>query len=279
MTGSQAATLSPPREDTDGIGAATGLLPRRRHTERRSVQVGFVLLSLVAMIAVWQLIIVVFDIKDFTLPPPAAVARTLVHSLPVLLPALGTTLEETGLGFGIATAVGVLLACAIASSRVVEQLMYPVLVVSNAVPKIALAPIFIAWLGLGSAPRVVMAAMLAVFPIVISTVVGLVGVDEGLLLLGRSTRAGRWRVFRLIRLPGAVPSILGGLKVGSILALTGAVVGELVGGNTGLGYIIIGAQGNLLLSLALAAIVLLAAVGVVLFYLIELIGKLVDHSR
>jgi NitT/TauT family transport system permease protein len=175
--------------------------------------------------------------------------------------------------------VGIPLAVAIASSRLVERLIYPMLVTSNAVPKIALAPVFIAWFGLGSVPRVVMAAMLALFPIVISTVVGLVGVDPALILLGRAANAGSSRIFRLIRLPAALPSILGGLKVGVTLALTGAVVGEFVGGNTGLGYVIEQAQGNLRMSLAFAAIVLLAVIGVILFYLIDILEYIFLHNR
>src|SRR5699024_238401 len=117
------------------------------------------------------------------------------------------TLKETILGFLIAAGCGVAVAVAIAASRVVERMVYPLLVITNAVPKIALAPIFLAWFGLGSTPRVLIAALLAVFPIVISTVVGLVGVDEGLVLLGRSTSATRSKIFWKIRLPGALPSI------------------------------------------------------------------------
>lgn len=237
-----------------------------------------VLASLVAIVVVWQLVILVFGVEPFTLPGPVSVAKTLNESFSVLKPAWTTTIEETLLGFAIAAASGIALAAAIAASKTVERLLYPMLVVLNAVPKIALAPVFIAWFGLESTPRVLMAALLAVFPIVVSTVVGLVGIDDGLLLLGRSTDAGRLRIFRIIRLPAALPGIFGGLKVGITLALTGAVVGELVGGNTGLGYIITTAQGNLQLPLAFAAIVLLAVTGVVFFYVLEAVEKFVTHA-
>lgn len=242
-------------------------------------QVGLVLASVAAIVLLWELVVVVFSIPRFTLPTPVSVASTLFHSTGSISSDVAVTVEETIVGFAAAIVVGIPLAVAIASSRLVERLVYPMLVTSNAVPKIALAPVFIAWFGLGSVPRVVMAGMLALFPIVISTVVGLVGVDPALLLLGRAANAGPGRIFRLIRLPAALPSILGGLKVGVTLALTGAVVGEFVGGNTGLGYVIEQAQGNLRMSLAFAAIVLLAVIGVILFYSIDLLEHVLLHDR
>lgn len=260
-------------------GNDTALIRGKFQINSRWSQVGLVTLSLVILISIWQLIVTIFQVAPVILPSPVSVAVSLGQSIGFLWPQLWVTLWETLLGFLIAAVLGVLIAVGIAGSKVIEQMVYPLLVVSNAIPKIALAPVFIAWFGLGNTPRVVMAVMLAIFPIVISTVVGLVGIDEGLMLFGRSTRASRWRIFRLIRLPAAIPSIIGGLKVGISLALTGAVVGELVGGNSGLGYTIITAQGNLRTDVAFAAIVVLAVTGVVLFYVIELLGKLVDRSR
>lgn len=253
--------------------------PERRRRDSKHVQFGLIVLAVVLVVVVWQLVILLFDIKAYTLPSPRSVASTLWSSRSILGDSAEVTLKETILGFLIATGVGIAIACAIAGSKVVERMVYPLLVITNAVPKIALAPIFLAWFGLGSEPRILIAALLAVFPIVISTAVGLVGVEDGLILLGRSTNSSRWRIFWLIRLPAALPGILGGLKIGITLALTGAVVGEFVGGNNGLGYIITNAQGNLQLALAFAAIVVLAALGIVLFYLIELIEKLVSRSQ
>lgn len=267
-------TLGAPSEGEAPPGAADDGARLRSLGEGWLGQAGLVVASIVLILVLWELVVVAFSIPRFTLPTPVSVASTLTHSMGSIASDIGVTVEETLLGFAAATVVGIPLAVAIASSRWVERMVYPMLVTSNAVPKIALAPIFIAWFGLGSVPRVVMAGMLALFPIVISTVVGLVGVDRSLILLGRAANAGSGRIFRLIRLPAAMPSILGGLKVGITLALTGAVVGEFVGGNTGLGYIIEQAQGNLRMSLAFGAIVILAVIGVVLFYLVELIEHL-----
>lgn len=273
--------MSPPasRSTEEDDLALEALIPKGRRIEGRTLQALFALASLALFVGVWELVIVAFGVKQFTLPPPASVASELWQSRSSLWAGLQTTLAETFLGFLLAAAVGVLLACGIATSRVIEQLVYPILIVSNAVPKIALAPVFIVWLGFGSSPRVVLAALLALFPIVISTAVGLVGVDKGLLRLARSTRATRLRTFRIVRLPAALPSIMGGLKVGISLALTGAVVGELVGGNSGLGYIIVQAQGNLLLAQAFASIVVLAVAGVILFYALDLLEKLVSRHH
>jgi len=276
-----AEVLSRPTETPSGPDDPVEMPRRLRQVLQRGWvgQVGLVLVSVVAIVVIWELVVVVFSIPKFTLPTPVAVASTLFHSTGSISSDIAVTVEETMVGFVAAIIVGIPLAVAIASSRLVERLIYPMLVTSNAVPKIALAPVFIAWFGLGSVPRVVMAAMLALFPIVISTVVGLVGVDPALILLGRAANAGSSRIFRLIRLPAALPSILGGLKVGVTLALTGAVVGEFVGGNTGLGYVIEQAQGNLRMSLAFAAIVLLAVIGVILFYLIDILEYIFLHNR
>lgn len=257
--------------------------PRRAKRPRRRIdavssQVGLVIAAIILTILGWELAVVA-GVKAFILPSPRSVATALWSDRSILAPALWVTVKEAIFGFLIATGFGVAVACAIASSKVVERMVYPLLVVSNAMPKIALAPIFIAWFGLGSTPHVVIAALLAAFPIVISTAVGLVGVDPGLILLGRATNATKWRTFKLIRFPAALPSIFGGLKLGVTLALTGAVVGEFVGGNLGLGYVITNAQGNLLLARAFAAIVVLAALGIALFYLVEMVEKLVVAGK
>lgn len=273
--------LADHREDAPVRAAEALPGPGRLHRGIRKgwiSQAGLVVVSVASIIVIWELVVVVFSIPKFTLPSPVVVASTLVNSTGSIASDIGVTVGETVVGFLVAAVVGIPLAAAISNSRLVERLVYPMLITSNAVPKIALAPVFIAWFGLGSLPRVVMAAMLAVFPIVISTVVGLVGVDPALILLGQAAAAGPGRVFRLIRLPAALPNILGGLKVGVTLALTGAVVGEFVGGNTGLGYVIEQAQGNLRMSLAFAAIVILSVIGVTLFYLVELLEHALVHG-
>lgn len=231
------------------------------------------LLSLGIMVGLWEFVVAVFSLPVYVLPAPGAVAAAIYDHFSLLAPNLGTTVLEVVEGFVAAIVVGVLVALLISSSKLAERLIYPLLVTSQAVPKIALAPVFLTWFGLGSLPRIVIAGLLAIFPIIINTTVGLVGVDKDLIRLAESAGASRRRVFWLVKLPGALPSFFSGLKLGVTLAVVGAVVGEFVGGDTGLGYIVTNAQGNLDMTLAFAAIVVLSALGVVLFYAVEAIER------
>ncbi|MGH9101065.1 MAG: ABC transporter permease [Acidimicrobiales bacterium] len=241
------------------------------------VQWGTPILSLAVLVLIWWAVTAVFSLPAYILPTPLKVLDSIIGTGPVLWTNLETTFLETIEGFIVAVIVGVAASLLIASSKVAERLIYPILVTTQAVPKVAVAPIFLAWFGLGSEPRIVIAGLLAVFPIIINTSVGLIGVDPGLLMLARSTGAKRHRVFWQVRLPAALPGFFAGLKLGIALAVVGAVVGEFVGGDTGLGYIVTYAQGNLNTSLAFAAIVLLSVLGVALFYIIDGIEKLFVH--
>lgn len=247
----------------------------RRTILSRITGTGWVMtiLSLALMVALWEVIVVAFSLPVYVLPAPGAVAAAMYDHFGVLMSNLVTTVLEVVEGFAASIVVGVLIALLISTSKLAERLIYPLLVTSQAVPKIALAPVFLTWFGLGTLPRVVIAGLLAIFPIIINTTVGLVGVDKDLIRLAQSAGASRRRVFWLVKLPGALPSFFSGLKLGVTLAVVGAVVGEFVGGDTGLGYIVTNAQGNLNLTLAFAAIVILSALGVVLFYLIEAIER------
>jgi NitT/TauT family transport system permease protein len=246
---------------------------RRFITKSKVLQWGTPILSLWIFIFIWQGVAAIFSLPSYILPTPLEVLDSLVDSWPALWPNLIATVIETVAGFAAAIVVGVAVSLLVASSKVIERLVYPILVTTQAVPKIAVAPIFLVWFGLGKEPRIVIAGLLAVFPIIISTAVGLIGVDPDLLRLARSTGAKRSRVFWQVRLPAAMPGFFAGLKLGVTLAVVGAVVGEFVGGNSGLGYIVINAQGNLSTSLAFASIVLLAVVGVGLFYIIDAIER------
>lgn len=250
---------------------------RRVAAVTRVVQWGTPILSLLIFVLIWWAVIAVFSLPGYILPTPLKVLDSIIGTGPALWTNLATTLLETIEGFIAAVIVGVAASLLIASSKVAERLIYPILVTTQAVPKVAVAPIFLAWFGLGSEPRIVIAGLLAVFPIIINTSVGLIGVDPGLLMLARSTGAKRHRVFWQVRLPAALPGFFAGLKLGIALAVVGAVVGEFVGGDTGLGYIVTNAQGNLNTSLAFAAIVLLSALGVALFYVIDGIERLLVH--
>jgi NitT/TauT family transport system permease protein len=174
----------------------------------------------------------------------------------------------------LSVVVGITLAVMISISRVFEKSLYPLLVGSQAIPKLALAPLFVVWFGFGLLPKVLMTFLIAVFPIVVSTVQGLASVETELEYLARSMGLGQYRTFRMIRLYRALPAIFAGLKVAITLAVVGAVVGEFVGSDRGLGTLLLRAIGMVNTPLLFAALFVLTVLGVVLFACIELLERL-----
>jgi NitT/TauT family transport system permease protein len=178
-------------------------------------------------------------------------------------------LANTLVGFALAVVIGVSLAVAIVYSRFLEATLYTSLVAMNSVPKVALAPLFVIWLGTGDQSKVGMAFLIAIFAIVIDAVLGLRTVDPDMLDLGRSLRGSEFKLLWKIRFPSALPSIFAGMKVAISLALVGTIVGEFVAAQHGLGYVILSAQGVFDTARVFVALVILAIMGTLLFYLIE----------
>lgn len=175
------------------------------------------------------------------------------------------------LGFAVAILVGIALAVAIVHSRRLGQILTPVIVILQIVPKIAFAPLFLVWFGLGPVPIIVITFLVAFFPVVVNAAVGLNEVEPDLLDLTRVLRLSHWRVLWAIRFPSALPHIFSGLKVASTLAVIGAIIGEFVGSNQGLGYLILIANNNLNTPLALASIGLISLFGLLLYAAIVLL--------
>jgi NitT/TauT family transport system permease protein len=225
----------------------------------------------------WDLAVRLFAIRPFILPPPLAVAAVIVEEFPLLLRHGWVTLQEVLAGFALSVVVGVPLALGIVSSPLAERFVYPLLVGSQAVPKIAIAPLFIIWLGFGLAPKIIMAFLIAVFPVVVNTIVGLASTEIEKLYLARSMGATRWQTFFKIRLPNALPSIFAGLKLAIALAVTGAVVGEFIGADRGLGRLIILANGDLDTAELFAVVAILTAMAIVLFGVVQAIERFVVH--
>lgn len=246
------------------------------HWRGRVVHVTLPLVAFALMLLAWQLWVDVGHIKEFLLPSPTAIGDELIASWPTILAhATWVTLQETLLGFALGCLLGFLLAIGIAYSRFLERVLYPPIVASQAVPKVAIAPLLVVWLGFGMAPKILVAVTLVFFPIVVTAAQGLMSVDASLLELLRSVDASQWQMFRKVRLPHALPSIMSGTKIGITLAVVGAVVGEWVGANDGLGYQIIYAQSQLQTRLTFAAIAILVVMGVVLFLLVDRLGRLI----
>ncbi|MFV0253458.1 MAG: ABC transporter permease [Beutenbergiaceae bacterium] len=225
-------------------------------------------LAVVLILVLWWAATAIFQVPAYLVPGPQVVFGTLLEFWDYLLAQTWVTLAETAIGFLAAIAIGIPTAMAIARWRVVEQMTYPLLLAINAVPKVAIAPILVVWLGFGQLPKVVMVVLLCFFPIVLSTVAGLRSTPAELVELSRSLDAGDLVEFAKVRFPWAMPQIFTGLKTAISLAVIGAVIAEFVGSSEGLGYVIVQSGASADTALAFAAISLLALISIVLFYLI-----------
>jgi NitT/TauT family transport system permease protein len=230
---------------------------------------GAPLVTLSLAVVAWQAFVMGLQIPEYLLPAPSHIAAAMVAEWRYLLVHTLVTLYEILLGFALAVAVGVPLAMLIVYSPLIERSLYPLLVASQAVPKIAVAPLLIFWAGLGLFPKVLVAFAISFFPIVIDTVVGLRTVEPEMLHLARSMGAGERKIFVKIRFPSALPNVFAGLKVAVTLAVVGAIVGEFIQADRGLGYALQQATSVLNTRLAFAAIFILAVLGIVLFALVE----------
>jgi len=227
----------------------------------------------VMLIVLWDVFIRLFKIPPYLIPNPLSVAKQLVAEWPMLWRETLPTLYATLAGFALSALVGVPIAMWIAYSRLVESFVYPLLVFSQSIPKVAIAPLFVVWFGFGLVPKVIAAFLLGFFPVVVATVQGFKSVEGDVIDLARSMGANPLKIFLKFRLPHALPAIFSGLKVSVTLAVVGAVVGEFVGSNSGLGYVLQKANGTFDLPLMFAALVILSMIGVLLFLVLELIER------
>jgi len=246
-----------------------------------------VLLPIAALciaLILWEWAVIAFHVRPFVLPRPSEVIVALVTQANVLLPAALATGEEIVLGFLIAVLVAVPLAVALTSARWIEDTLFPLIVSAQLVPKVALAPLLTVWLGLGILTKLTVAFLLSFFPILIDMMIGLKSVEMGKVHLARSMGAGRARMFFKITLPSALPNLFGGLKVASTLAVVGAIVGEFIGANVGLGDVLLVANSNFDMVMNFAGITYLTVIGIMLFAVIDAIERLaipwhVSHRR
>lgn len=226
------------------------------------------------LLLAWQLTTSYAGIREYLLPSPLAVWNALWHpEMPWTQHLWATTWEIIG-AFFMAGAVGVLLGVAIAWSPLVANALVPFLVFVNTLPKVAIAPLFLIWMGYGIFPNMLMGALIGFFPVVINTAVGLSQVEADMLDLGRVFNAPKWKIFVKIRIPNALPYILSSLKITATAAVVGAIVGEFVASQRGLGYVITTTQSSMNTSLAFAALVWISIVGLVIYGLVVLAARL-----
>jgi NitT/TauT family transport system permease protein len=227
-----------------------------------------------ALIALWQVAVSFFGIREYLLPSPASVLDALLSSRIDWWGHIVVTSVAIFGAFVIAAVGGILLGTVIAWSSVMSRALMPFLVFVNTLPKVAVAPLFLLWLGYGILPNMLIGALIGFFPVVINTAVGLSQIDDDMLDLGRVFNAPKWKVFAKIRIPNAYPYILSALKVTATSAVVGAIVGEFVASQSGLGYVIITSQSSMNTPLAFGALVWISIIGLVLYGAVGLMSRI-----
>jgi NitT/TauT family transport system permease protein len=258
-----------------GIGTETGAIIAGPATQKET---GFanlrgiaLPLALAAIVLVgWQLAVTLGHIPPVILPSPVSITRYIIDRYDILLMhAIPTTLESAA-AFVLATLLGIALAIIITYSQIAREALYPNLVFFQLIPKIALAPLFIIWLGIGSQSRIAFSVFIAFFPVVIATTAGFANVDKGMLRLCRALTASEWQIFTSVRFPAALPHIFSGMKIAITLAIIGVIIGEFITAQAGLGYLIIFATARADTEISMAAIVVLCICGLLLYGLVAL---------
>lgn len=240
---------------------------------RKMFSVPYSVLTVIVIVILWQVATDVFKLPKYLLPSPYMVLQNIIQNWQMLAANAGVTTVEVLVGFVISVLIGVPLAICISYSTVIDRSIYPLIVASQTIPKVAIAPLLLAWFGFGISPKIMIVVLVAFFPIVINAVVGLRSSPIQMLYLGQSMGATPWQMFWKFRLPEALPSIFAGMKMASVMCITGAVVAEFVGAQSGLGYLILIAGANFNLELQFSSIFLLSLLGMAFFAVIGVCEK------
>ena len=248
------STPAPPPAATDG----SGLTPARKRVLVAAVFVGVLL--------AWHFLVTLLEVSPLIFPPPASVVQALYSGLASgeILTHGGVTLYEILAGFAIGALLGLLLGAAIGQSALLEAVVYPYVVAFQTMPKVAIAPLFVLWFGFGATSKIVITAAIVFFPVLANTIVGLRSAPRDQIDLLTAFTASQWHIFRMVRVPHALPFVFVGLDIGIVLAVIGAIVGEFVGAQAGLGYLIM--QRNFSMDAAgmFAILIVLSLIGIVL---------------
>jgi len=227
-----------------------------------------------AVLVVWEAAVRLFNIPQFVIPAPSAIAVALFQQRAALATASKATAIEVLFGFVLAALVGVVVALAIVRFERFGKALYPLVVLFQTVPKVALAPIFILWFGYDLAPKIVLIVVIAFFPVAIDMLAGLQSVESSFVALMRSVGASRGEILRRVRIPHSLPHLMAGLKVAITFSVIGAIVGEFAGASAGLGYVIQFASTQLETPLVFAALIVVSVLGLVFYYLVEFAERL-----
>ena len=252
--------------------APAAIKPRQSRAMRNAKRIGWNLLpplTFVIIIGLWAAAIPVFKIPPYLLPGPAGVFSRLISDAPQLWENSLVTLTEIVLGFGLTVVTAIPLGLFIALSMLAKQIVYPPLMFLQLVPKIAVAPLFLVWLGFGIESKVLLTLLMTFFPLLLASISGFQILDTRLLFLTQSMGASWWQTFRYLRIPAALPVIFSGVKTSATIATTAAIVAEFVGANKGLGYVLLRGTSTMDMELTFAVLVVLTLIGIVINYIVE----------
>lgn len=273
---------TPETEKVDAPGAvdaetAEPVAPgaRRGFDLRERIEVVLVPLVFVVVLGAWELGVRAFGVADFVLPPPSQIWESLLTQLQSdqFWGHVRVTTQEAAVGFAIGVVSAIVLGTAISQIRIVEKTLMPYIVAFQTVPKVALAPLFVVWFGFGLTSKIVMAAVICFFPMLINVIEGLRSADADRIQMLKVFGAGRFQVFRKVQLPSAMPFIFAGLDIGIVFAILGAVVGEFIGAQEGLGYLLLQSNYNFDISGMFAILVVLSLMGLLAHAMIVLVQK------
>lgn len=271
--------LTQEEEDTMNTPSANTileLLPDDEAGARRNwLELACIPLLFIVVVGTWEAVIRIFEVPPYVVPAPSAIWQSLVRGISSgLFISNGlVTLSEALLGFLSAAILAIVLGSVIAQSRFVENVLYPYLIAIQTTPKVAIAPLFIIWFGFGISSKIIVAGIIAFFPILVNVITGLRSTDPQRIELMRSLRATRWQIFRMVMLPSALPMIFAGLQVAVIFSLLGAIVGEFVGSRAGLGNLIMQMNINLDTAGVFAVLVCLSSIGITLHLIMRWVQK------
>lgn len=229
--------------------------------------------SVGGVIVIWELSVRIFDIPSYILPSPSDSIKALIQYWDYIKINLFTTLYEIGVGFGATVVISIPIATMISYSRIFEKTLYPFMVFLQLIPKVAIGPLFVVWFGFGMMPKILMVFLLSFFPLLMDTVAGLKSLNGRLYYMARTMSESEWKFYWKIKLPNALPSIFSGLKTSISMATVGAVVAEFLGSDSGLGYLLLRANGDINTRLLFAILIVLCLMGMIFFGIVEIIEK------
>ncbi|MGI6587432.1 MAG: ABC transporter permease [Peptococcia bacterium] len=227
------------------------------------------------LLLLWEAVVKCLGVKEYILPAPMKIGQALVQNVNLLWAHSIQTVNETLLGFVLAVITGIILAMLMGIFPIIKRTLYPLVIVSQTIPIVAVAPLLIIWFGYNLLPKVMVVALVCFFPITVSLVEGLEAVDKDMVKLLSAMGASSWQVFKTVQLPGALPSFFSGLKISATYSIMGAIIGEWLGASKGLGVFMIRSMNSFLTARVFAAIVVVSFLSLIFFGLIVILARLI----